>query len=117
MIEDSIVKNLIFVFLLTFVTSVNAIEMSYTYSDVQNLKVSKPDIANAYLKGIAETAFIMHSSGGSNNVFCPPRGTAIDIELIDLVAHNEVKIHQASSSEYFNKLVKTGLLRSFPCKK
>ena len=90
-------------------------EMAYTYEEVKRLKRESPELVAAYLKGMAEGIFTFRVIESGVYTFCPPQGTKIDSELIELVATNEVRLHGANSGEWYQSLVRKGMTRAFPC--
>ena len=107
-------KILLSALLLSFTLNVSA--AAYTYSEVQKLKSTSPEQVAAYLQGMAEGIFAFRVIKSGVYTFCPPKGTKIDSELIDLMATTEVRVHKASSSDYYKTLVRNGLVRTYPCK-
>jgi hypothetical protein len=96
---------------------VNAIETGYTYKDIQILKQTEPKVAKAFLKGVAFTAYVFRVIDTGQYMYCPPRMTVIDIQLIELLVNTEIRIHNASVDDWYHELVRKGLERTYPCDK
>nr|WP_010133772.1 hypothetical protein [Microbulbifer agarilyticus] len=98
-------------------------ENSYTFSEIQQLKITHPDAVRAYTKGLASAAFVFRpldfgdysASGKSSYIYCPDAYEKIDSELVDSLATLEVRVHGAKENELYPELVRKGLERAYPC--
>jgi hypothetical protein len=109
------VRKLAFYCALITSIQLSASELAYTYDDVQILKQANPEVANAFLKGVASATYVFRVLDKETFTFCPPRGTRIDRQLVELVVDTEVRIHNAPRDEWYHELVRKGFKRTYPC--